>query len=200
MCVPWVTGLDTCPICAEDFEKFWDENADGGNGDWMIRNALDPGSGQVVHAGCWRGLMDGGGVKAGGDDDDEEGDGDGGGASGTKVAGRISAGADGGDGPTGPASSLPSSEGVTSAVESIESSRAPAASGGGSSIVMEEVVTQPHVADSTPTPPAQVGLVRRLSRATSAALVTANFGYLRWYRLAKLSAKDEDSDNGLCIK
>mgnify|MGYP006970200356 CR=1 FL=1 len=44
---PWTAGLETCPICAEDFDKYWDDNADGGNGDWMVRNAIDPGSGQV---------------------------------------------------------------------------------------------------------------------------------------------------------
>ena len=60
--IPWTTGLDTCPICAEDFEKYWDDNADGGNGDWMVRNALDPGSGQVVHEGCWKALQEGSGI------------------------------------------------------------------------------------------------------------------------------------------
>ena len=172
MCVPWVSGLDTCPICAEDFEKFWDENADGGNGDWMIRNALDPGSGQVVHSGCWRGLMDGGGGgdDGGGDDggddadiDAGEGEGEGEGGEGAgAAAGSQESGADrvastaaaaGGGAPvsvlTGGGGSMPSS--------------ASAGSGGDAAgaVVMEEVFAQPHTVESTPTPPAQVSVAAR---------------------------------------
>ena len=24
--LPWEEGLDSCPICSEDFDKYWDEN------------------------------------------------------------------------------------------------------------------------------------------------------------------------------
>ena len=62
--LPWEDGLDSCPICGEDFDKYWDEDAEDGAGDWMLRGVIRlpaeahaAWGGKVVMAAAWQSFV-----------------------------------------------------------------------------------------------------------------------------------------------